>query len=138
MGYFRNVGKITSAISNIGKKAIHFKRLVGKATGGASDKLLSYAGNAIESQIRSKIPQYDLLKEAFNTGKEMVNDVSNKNYEDALVRGHNFARTHSQRYNNFSGQVNDNIDQYNLRRPMYQLYNRTVRPYMRNDGGRYG
>lgn len=138
MGFFRNVGKISGAIYNVGKKAIKFKRMIGKATGGASDRLLNYAGNALENQIREKLPQYDQIKQAFNTGKEMVNSVRNKNYEDAMVSGHNFASNNSQRYNNFSGRVNDNIDQYNLRRPMYQLYNRTARPYMRNDGGRYG
>ena len=43
----------------------------------------------------------------------MVNDVREKKCENALVRGHSFARSNSQRYNQFSGRVNDNIDQYN-------------------------
>ena len=136
MGLFRNVGKIGGAIYNIGKKAVQFKRLVGKATGGASDKLLSYAGNAIENQLRQKLPQYDQMKEVFNTGKEMVNDVRGGDYEGALVKGHNFARHHSQTYNNFSNKINHGLDQYNLRQPAYMAYNNAVRPYMRN--GRYG
>jgi len=78
MGFFRNVGKMTGAIYNVGKKAIQFKRMVGKATGGASDRMLDYAGKALESQIRAKLPQYDQIKQAFNTGKEMVNDVREK------------------------------------------------------------
>ena len=59
MGFFRNVGKMSGAIYNVGKKAVQFKRRVGNATGGASDKLLSNAGNAIENQLRDNLPQYD-------------------------------------------------------------------------------
>ena len=136
MGFFRNVGKMSGAVYNVVKKAVQFKRMIGKATGGASDKLLSYAGNAIENQIRDKLPQYDQIKEAFNSGREMVNEIRQGNYEDAIVRGHNFARQHSSKYNNFSNQVNMNIDKYNIRQPLYQTYNNTARPYMR--GNRYG
>ena len=136
MGFFRNVGKMSSAIYGVGKKAIQFKRLVGKATGGASDKVINYGVNALERQLREKLPQYDQIKEAFNTGREMVNDARGGDYESALKRGHHFAKQHSSKYNNFSNQVNERMDQYNLRQPAYQVYNNNVRPYMR--GGNYG
>jgi hypothetical protein len=135
MGFFRNVGKMTGAIYGVGKKAIQFKRLVGKATGGASDKLINYGVNALETQLREKLPQYDQMKQAFNTSREMVNDASAGNYENALRKGHNFAKQHSNKYNNFSNQVNQGLDKYNLRKPAYQMYNNKVRPYMRNGYG---
>ena len=132
MGFFRNVGKMSSAIYGVGKKAIQFKRLVGKATGGASDKLINYGVNALERQLREKLPRYDQLKEVFNTGHEMVNDVRGGDCEGALKKGHQFAKQHSSRYNDLYNQVNERMDQYNLRQPAYQMYNNNVRPYMRN------
>ena len=134
MGFFRNVGKMSGAIYNVGKKAMKFKRLVGKATGGASDKLINYGVNAVEGQLRSKLPQYDQIKDAFNSSKEMVNDARAGNYESVARKGHSFMKQHSNRYNNFSNQVNQGMDQYNLRKPAYQMYNNSVRPYMRNSG----
>ena len=131
MGLFRTVGKIYNRARTVGKQLHTYKQMLGKVTNGASDQMIDYGYKKMMQMAEDKIPNFNLVKDTYNTGKQVVNQVRGGRYDDAAVNRHRFAKRNHSGYRDAYGRVTGTMDRYGITDSVKHIHNQVTRPYMR-------